>query len=290
MGEKIRDLGPIRIGSSELMIELNEGGNSREGRLIHIQNRHFRYLLKEKYFLQLASTLMRSKCEMDYYKENKLAGLNKKILPSVPFDSSAEKETTAFMCRSLDSAEIPYRLVEVQKEIVTFIVNNGSYKPFLELMKSSPGLKKQEHLYSKRYGYNFLYKMRPFELYLKDKVYIEFFFQLPCKSLTPDTWMPLHRSIQERIWVMDTKNEAGQPVIDLLDYFIFRLCRAVFEREAFTEYDIELMQNNKAVIDSSECRELLSEVFFNYTEKLIEHIVNSEYTKIIPSFYSFKDY
>ena len=128
------------------------------------------------------------------------------------------------------------------------------------------------------------------ELYLKDNVYIEFFFQLPCKSLTPDTWMPLHRSIQERIWAMNSKNEENQPVIDVLDYFIFRLCRAIFERGALTEYDIELMQNNKAVIDSSECRELLSEVFFNYTEKLIEHIVNSEYTQIIPSFYSFKDY
>ena len=290
MGEKIRDLGPIRIGSSELMIELNEGGNSREGRLIHIQNRHFRYLLKEKYFLQLASTVMRSKCEMDYYKKSKLAGLNDKILPSVCFDDSAEKETAVYMSHLLDSAEIPYRLVELQKEIITFIVHNGSYKSFLVLIGSARDLKKQEHLYSKRYGYNYLYKMRPFELYLKDNVYIEFFFQLPCKSLTPDTWMPLHRSIQERIWNMNTKNEAGQPVIDVLDYIIFRLCRSVFEREAFTQYDVELMQNNKALIDSAECRELLSEVFFNYTDKLIEHIMNDEYTQIIPSFYSFDGY
>jgi hypothetical protein len=290
MGEKIRDLGPIRIGSSELMIELNEGGNSREGRLIHIQNKHFRYLLKEKYFLQMASTVMRSKCEMEYYKQSKLAGLNDKILPSAPFDDTREKETAAFMCRMFDSAGIPYRLLELQKDIITFLINNGSYKSFFELMKSSGSLKKQEHLYSKKYGYNFLYKMRPFELYLKDDIYVEFFFQLPCKSLTPDTWMPLHRSIQERIWDMHTKNEADQPVIDVLDYFIFRLCRAVFEREALTEYDVELMRNNKALIDSSECRELLNEVFFNYTDKLIEHIVNSEYTQIIPSFYSFKDY
>lgn len=39
MGEKIRDLHPIKVGSSEFMIELNEGYVKDEGRLIHTPNK-----------------------------------------------------------------------------------------------------------------------------------------------------------------------------------------------------------------------------------------------------------
>ena len=45
MGEKIRDLHSIKIGSSELMIELNEGNTKAEGHLIHVQNKHFRFCM-----------------------------------------------------------------------------------------------------------------------------------------------------------------------------------------------------------------------------------------------------
>lgn len=68
MGEKIRDLHSVKIGSAELMVELNEGNTKGEGRLIHVQNKHFRFLIGEKGFLELAATILRAYSEMQYYK------------------------------------------------------------------------------------------------------------------------------------------------------------------------------------------------------------------------------
>ena len=65
MGEKIRDIHPIKIGNSSLMIELNEGYTASEGRLIHIQNKKFRYLLRESDFYHLSSMVMRAWSEFE---------------------------------------------------------------------------------------------------------------------------------------------------------------------------------------------------------------------------------
>ena len=42
MGELLREIHPIKLGNEELMVELNEGGNASTGKIIHIQNKHFR--------------------------------------------------------------------------------------------------------------------------------------------------------------------------------------------------------------------------------------------------------
>ena len=60
MGEKIRDVYPITLIGSKLMVELNEGYSKQQGRVIHIQNNKFRYLLKEKDFYTLSSNILRA--------------------------------------------------------------------------------------------------------------------------------------------------------------------------------------------------------------------------------------
>ena len=290
MGEKIRDLHSIKIGPSEFMIELNAGGNSRDGRIIHIQNKHFRYLLKEKHFLQLAATVLRSKSEKDYLKKNMSRRLKGTVISNGTFTDSGETAAADYVCQALSSAGIPYRLIEIRPHLVTFIVQDEAYKKFSSLMKADSRMKKQEHLYSKNYGYIYLYKMRPFKLYLLDGTYIDFYFQLPCKSLTEKTWIPLHRSIQERVWDQNIKNEKSQSVLDPLTHTIYRLCWSVFEREAFSEYDIDLIKKNSSLLDSDESREMLYEVFFGYTNELIQHVLKDEFSQIIPSYYEFTDY
>jgi hypothetical protein len=71
MGEKIKDIKSIDVSGTKLMIELNEGYTEKEGRLIHIQNDKFRYLLKERDFLKLSGTILRAKAELDYLKQQK---------------------------------------------------------------------------------------------------------------------------------------------------------------------------------------------------------------------------
>ena len=70
MGEKIKDLYPIKVGSASFMIELNEGYTT-EGRVIHVQNSKFRYLFKELDFLKVAANILRAKSELDYVRVNR---------------------------------------------------------------------------------------------------------------------------------------------------------------------------------------------------------------------------
>lgn len=71
MGEKIRDIREINILGMPLMVELNEGYNKKEGRVIHIQNSDFRYYLKEREFLHLAAAIIRANEELEILKGGK---------------------------------------------------------------------------------------------------------------------------------------------------------------------------------------------------------------------------
>jgi hypothetical protein len=68
MGEKIRDISEIRICDSKFTIELNEGYTADEGRLIHVQNKHLRYLINQNGFMEFASTILRAREEMLFFK------------------------------------------------------------------------------------------------------------------------------------------------------------------------------------------------------------------------------
>lgn len=61
MGEKIRDIGTIKIGKTQFEIELNKATSSRGPRYIHIQNPKFRYLLTERDFYQFSAEILRAK-------------------------------------------------------------------------------------------------------------------------------------------------------------------------------------------------------------------------------------
>lgn len=104
MGEKIRDLHSVKIGSAELMVELNEGNTKGEGRLIHVQNKHFRFLIGEKGFLELAATILRAYSEMQYYKTT---GWKKHLVNTAEVEEMDEKtlhvrKQVAERCRRLE--------------------------------------------------------------------------------------------------------------------------------------------------------------------------------------------
>jgi hypothetical protein len=69
MGEKIKNIKLIKIGRSEMMVELNAGTSPGQGNIIHIQNEKMRYSLTEKEFLEFAGMVIRAKAEIDYIKK-----------------------------------------------------------------------------------------------------------------------------------------------------------------------------------------------------------------------------
>lgn len=68
MGEKIKDIGCIQLGKSNLVVELNHSTQENEKYEIHIQDDKFRLALSEKDFLQMASAVLLAKKQMDIIK------------------------------------------------------------------------------------------------------------------------------------------------------------------------------------------------------------------------------
>lgn len=290
MGEKIRDLHPIKVGSGEFMIELNEGGTEAEGRVIHIQNPHFRYLINEKAFMNLASTVLRARSEMDYFKSHHITNRRMEELPE---RQEADEHTYAVLreyAKLLHDAGIDYRYIEAGRNYITIIVNNDCYKEFRKVMDGRPEYKRWEHPYGDLFGYQFLYQVREFQLYEKDGVYMELYFQLPCMSLMPKIWIPLDRMIQRLTWSERETDPDGVDCLDKRCLFIYRLCWAVFKDQGFSAYTRKILMENSPVLKDPVTIECLKMVFFKFTDELVELLNNGDYDQVIPAYYSFDNY
>ena len=286
MGEKIRDLHEIRFGRSRFMIELNEGYKESEGRLIHIQNPHFRYLINEKGFLNLASTVLRAKAEMEYAKGN--PPLKSETKADRLTASSRVNEKTAWLAGALAEEQVDYRLIETGDRIATFLVDPGAKKAFRALMEKKECSRK-EHPYGKLFGYTYLYQMKEFELYESGGYYFEVYYQLPCMSLTPQTWIPLDRAIQKNAWERQDTEE-GIRVLDDRSYYIYRLCWAVFRDGFFSGRTAAELEQRKQLLQDEPFLQLLGTVFFRFTGPLAKLLAEGKYEEIIPEYYRFADY
>lgn len=288
MGEKIKDLHSIKIGSSEFMIELNEG-YADEGRVIHIQNSHFRYLFKERDFLELAANILRAKSELDYIRDNG-TNMRSSFVPemNLVWDGSKGDVAREFSF-VLETNDIDYRIIEINNRYVSVIINNRDYNKLSKVFRNKREIEKLEHPYGKLFAYTFLYQMRPFELIKYKDVYIELFFQLPCMSLTPKTWIPLEKRIQNRVWDECNESEYGK-MLDEISFFIFRLCWSVFKDRYFTKSTSNLLMELAKKIDVHKLREYFREVFFSYTDVLMDCILRDDYEKIISTYFVYRDY
>ena len=289
MGELIRNIREIRLGEETLMVEENEGYSAGQGKLIHIQNRDFRFLISEKAFVQLLTTILRAKEEKDYYKKNRSVITRAEKERMVCKESRDEKKVSGSFGRMLKEADIRYRYVESGNRIITFLVNNEDYSLYKKVLRKHPAFQRETHVYGREMGYDFLYQMRPFELYQCNGVYIEVFFQLPCMSLTPNTWIPLDRHIQKQIWDRNIEKD-GLPVLDEAAYYIFRLCWSIFHRGYFSSRDKTILDQHEDALKDPTMRDLMPYVFFGYSSRLLELLSRKEYDCIIQDYYQFNDY
>ena len=287
MGEKIRDIHPIRIGKSSLMIELNEGYTASQGRLIHIQNNKFRFLLKEVDFHRLSSMVLRAWSEFDFVKSQKIE--QKKEKEFIHRDKVSEDTIYKMkhIAQMMQSNNIEYRVLDVQDKIITIIVKEEDLKKYKSVIKRNGG-KSMSHPYGKDYGFRFIYQMVPFLLYKYEDLYLEIYSQLPCASLTPYMWLPLDRKIQKEIWSSSAQEEVM--MCNIKCQYIYHLCWAIFFNKGFSPFAVSFLKNNKSILEDPLMKELLSVVFFNYTESLISQIESDRFDTIIPNYYSFIEY
>ncbi len=286
MGEKIKDLYPIKVGSASFMIELNEGYTT-EGRVIHVQNSKFRYLFKELDFLKVAANILRAKSELDYVRVNR-AGKASQEKSHDGIALGLELDDTALrFVDLLRSSGADFRVIEAGDGFLSVIVRNEDYNKYRKCVVSSREVTMLEHPDGKLFGYRFIYQMRPFEMLKYKSTYVEVLFQLPCMSLTPKTWIPLDRRIQSRVWESD-KSESI--TLDGVCYLIFKICWSIFKNGYFTVQSRNAIVSLLKELDVKTFRELAELVFFNFTDTLIALLAESRFDEIIPRYFKFMEY
>lgn len=288
MGEKIRDIHKIRIGRSELMVELNAGSSKPGGRIIHIQNDKFRYELTENEFYHFAGMILRSWAEFRYVKEHGTDHLKPVSLKAREPVSHRTQNLLNDVASQLEAVSMDYRVLDVQDKMVTMMLHHDDRTKLNEILKSRK-FKPCIHPMGKKSGYRFLYRMDEFLLYKYDGVYLEVFFQLPCASLTPKTWMPLDMSIQTRLWEQKSRQD-NMLWVDELNQYIFHLCWVIFVNNGFSPYEKGFLIAHKDVLDDLEFTRLASLVFFKFTPDLVRLLREDRFDDILPLYYQFSNY
>jgi hypothetical protein len=288
MGEKLRDIHKIRIGRSELTVELNAGSSEPGGRIIHIQNDGFRYALTEKDFYHFAGMILRSWSEFRYIKEHWADNVKPKSLKVREPVSPQTLDILKDFASQLENAKVDYRVLDVQNKMITMMTRHSDVARLGEILKGKR-FKQCIHPMGKKRGYRYLYRMNEFLLYKYKGIYLEFYFQLPCASLTPRTWMPLDLAIQTRLWEQNERKN-GLLWVDNLNQYLFHLCWAIFSNSGFSPYEKEFLASHKAVLEELEFARLTSLVFFKFTPDLLRLLKEDRFDDILPSYYQFSNY
>lgn len=289
MGEKIRDIKSIKFGQTSFMVELNEGYSASQGRLIHIQNKKFRYLLTEKDFYHLSSMIMRAWSEFSYFKHK--THEYRKLSDFAQNDQklAVTSDVLIKIADRLDQLNVEYRFIDICNNKISMIVQPDQLKEF-ETNIVGLGAIKINHPFGKEVGYKFLYQMNPFLMFEIGGVSVEVFCQLPCGSITPKTWIPLDRMIQKRVWSMHEVHSETGKWCDTLSIYIYLLCYAIFIDKGFSPHVRTMLVKYKYILDSNDTKELFYSVFFNYTETIINKLKQEEFDVIIPDYYNYTNY
>ena len=270
------------------MIELNEGYTKDEGKLIHIQNNKFRYLLRLSDFYNLSTTVLRGWSEFVYNKQKPVS-----TRPESEFGVRQEVTSKALSiyqkyASSLSSSKIEYRVLDVQDKLLTIVVSEENIESFDLLMKEI-NAKELSHPFGVDSGYIFLYQMKAFRLFQVEGYYIEVYSQLPCASITPNSWIPVDKIIQKRVWYkFEEKN--GLKWCDGVCCYIYHLCWAIFHNKGFSSYEKTVLQSNISLLDDKETIDCFKVIFFNFTEELVQLLKKGDFGSIIPRYFSFIDY
>jgi hypothetical protein len=180
--------------------------------------------------------------------------------------------------------KIDYRIIQSKTDRLIILIHNRFYELFNKKIRNTQ-YKKIPHPFGKLYQYQFLYQMKEFKLFGKGNYLIEVFFELPCMSLTPKTWIPLDKTVQNSIWM----GKDDEKHLDKPNNYVFQLTWTIFMRKSFDKEDILFFETNKNLINDK-LKDKLYPIFFKYTNVLIQLLKNSEYQNIWQKYIAFKNY
>ena len=188
--------------------------------------------------------------------------------------------------------ELPYNLKDGKD--IDILVKLEDRPLFVKTMLKGGFLKRIPPL-GREAGWKFGYQLPEYQFWQKRGIaqnfYIDCCFKLMCKSLTPNYWIPLDISINERIWknkVWD--DDLGCWRIDDKTLFPYLIARCVLDKKEFKSVYVKDINERLQYLDDDEVQAMLSTIFYRFTPMLTELLKAGRYDEIISKYISFKDY
>lgn len=201
------------------------------------------------------------------------------------FFAMLNKESIRYVLIKNLANELPDNLPEGKD--IDILVNIDDKRRFNGVM-SKGGYKRVAHPWRKD---ELLYQLEPFEMFIKNKMYVDACFQLCCRSITYTQWLPLDQIIQASVWnnrVYDEKN--GWYILAEDDMFVYLLSRCIFDKRKFTQPYNEKLSELYKNIDREKIMYKLKPVFFNFSEELLKKIAQQKFDEIVESYRRFDNY
>lgn len=157
------------------------------------------------------------------------------------------------------------------------------------------GFLKRIHPLGIESGYRFGYQLQECQFWQKNGIaqnfYIDVCFQLMCKSLTPNFWVPLdsavnRRALEEKVW----NERLGCWQMDEMTLLVYLLVRCVFDKHSFSKAYIEEIEKRKQWIYEEVVQKMLLTVFYRFSGRISEMVNAGEYDSILENYVQFTDY
>jgi hypothetical protein len=199
---------------------------------------------------------------------------------------------------SFKANNIDYLVLRKQEQIPDKV----TYDNDLDLLCKRAQRKKIKSIFLKNH-YNFyqdsetqnvyLYGAKPHDHFLnkKNDLHIDIVYSLSYRSPNKGEWVSVDKEIQIDIWnqlIVSDKFWRYKPSAQ--DELIHILCHCIFDKRKIDKYYKSKIQELLAQVDSALLEKKLSLIFFDFSPKLIEYILNNDTDNIFLNYISFKEY
>lgn len=297
MGKIIRNIGDIEICDSKFRIEENESVPISDNCSIHIQNENMRIEMCKGEFLQHCFGIIYANTQLQHIKD-KTTRLDRSItviesdkicddeLFNLPENLLKEKKLILL-------SEITDRITGFCNDSEILFLANKNDEDCISKFLYEEGYQRIMHPYGKMAGYNLLYNISEFQCWKKSnkKTKLSIFFEMNCMSLMPKTFVPLSERIdfnarRNAIW----DDMYGCYRLNAVSETIFVLTRCIFMYGRFTKPSIDVLKKNMNGITMNDLKTELSDVFYSYTDRLIEMLLSEQYKGIVSDYIRYRGY
>ncbi|MCR4651621.1 MAG: hypothetical protein K5662_07665 [Lachnospiraceae bacterium] len=186
------------------------------------------------------------------------------------------------------NANVEYRLISYSDYNYTMLCKEENKADILEYAKLQ-GYQIITHPISTHNGYHFGYNLTEFILLKKQQVLYEIFFQLPSFSLTDRYIIPLDKIIQNAAWTKCRFIEEKKYLIPEVE-MVYRLASAIFRDKTFKSANVDWINEYSYILNNDEFVDMLSKVFFKYTNRLLFLIKEQQFLNIFEDYLGFSQY